>query len=215
MLWPLGQVDVDLQPFSAVVANFSNLATLYKAAREGVADAVNAGVPSPDVMIHIDDGWNVTLQTRWFAALTGTGIVSKDDWDVFGFSFYPFYGAAATFANLADSLGTLANIYNKPMIVVETDYPVLCNGEYEPIPDFSEPQIPISVQGQLDWVGGTIQTVRNVRDGLGQGMFYWEPAWLNNTDLGSACEDVILFAQDFSDPAHTVGYSRRSVDMFQ
>jgi hypothetical protein len=44
---------------------------------------------------------------------------------------------------------------------------------------------------------------------------YWEPAWLNNTSLGSACNDAILFTADYSDPAHTVGYSRPSVNMFK
>jgi arabinogalactan endo-1,4-beta-galactosidase len=33
MLWPIGRVDVDIEPMSALVANFSNLATLYKSAR--------------------------------------------------------------------------------------------------------------------------------------------------------------------------------------
>ncbi|MCJ1322205.1 hypothetical protein MMC15_007552 [Xylographa vitiligo] len=214
MLWPTGYVDVDTQPFPALVQNFTRLATLYKAARAGVSDAIQAGASAPQVMIHIDDGWNVTLQTRWFGALVGTGLVSPADWDVFGFSFYPFYGAAATYANLATSLDTLATLYAKPLLVVETDWPCVCDGKYEPIPDFSEP-FPVSVKGQLGWTYGTVQTVRNVTGGWGQGVFYWEPAWLNNTGLGSACEDAVLFAQDFSNYPDTVGYSRASVALFR
>jgi len=42
----------------------------------------------------------------------------------------------------------------------------------------------------------------------------WEPAWLNNTSLGSDCEDAILFTPDYSNPQQTVGYSRSSVNMF-
>ena len=90
MLWPLGQVSVDVEPQAVLIKNFTNLATLYAAARDGVRDAVASGVRKPQVMIHIDNGWNVTLQTRWFSALTGTGIVKTSDWDVFGFSMYPF-----------------------------------------------------------------------------------------------------------------------------
>jgi arabinogalactan endo-1,4-beta-galactosidase len=56
MLWPLGRVDIDVQPWSALVANFSNLATLYKSARQGVEDAIDAGVRKPQVIIHIDNG---------------------------------------------------------------------------------------------------------------------------------------------------------------
>ena len=161
----------------------------------------------------IDNGWNVTLQTAWYGALTGTGIVSTDDWDVFGVSFYPFYGVNATWDNLQDSLNALADIYNKPMMVVETDWPVICDGKYNPTPDFSEP-LPVSVEGQLEWTRNTTQVVKSIKNGLGVGVFYWEPAWLNNTGLGSACEDAILFNQDFSNPNQTVGYSRESVDLF-
>jgi hypothetical protein len=32
--------------------------------------------------------------------------------------------------------------------------------------------------------------------------------------LGSDCEDAILFSPDYSNPDHTVGYSRSSVNMF-
>lgn len=172
ILWPLGQVDVDVQPMSALVANFSNLATLYKSARAGVTDAVQAGVKKPQVMIHIDNGWNITLQQRWFGALTANG-VAPDQWDTMGFSFYPFYGTSATFANLKSSLHTLAHQYRKPMQVVETDYPAICNGQWNPIPESSEPSIPYNIQGQLIWVDEVIEIVKRVPFGLGRGVHYW------------------------------------------
>ena len=65
------------------------MATLYKAARAGVDDAISAGVPKPQVMIHTNDGRNLTLQQRWFGALVANG-VPLTAWDVFDFSFYPF-----------------------------------------------------------------------------------------------------------------------------
>jgi arabinogalactan endo-1,4-beta-galactosidase len=64
MLWPVGYVDVDVQPLSALASNFSGLATLFKAARAGVDDAYRAGFAKTQVMIHIDNGWNITLQQR-------------------------------------------------------------------------------------------------------------------------------------------------------
>lgn len=57
MLWPLGKVNIDIEPGSARVTNFTGLATLYKAARKGIDDA---GVPKPQIMIHIDNGYNLT-----------------------------------------------------------------------------------------------------------------------------------------------------------
>ena len=213
MLWPLGEVSVDIEPASARIANFCNLATLYSAARDGVRDAVAAGVHSPQVMIHIDDGWNLTLQQTWFSSLTGTGKVKASDWDVFGFSFYPFYGTAATLANLKTSLNTIAEKYDKPVQVVETDWPDLCSGP--DAPELSEPSIPASVQGQIEWVHDIVRVVQQVPRGLGQGVNYWEPAWLNNTGLGSACQDAILFSADFSNYPNVTGYSRASVHMFE
>lgn len=214
MLWPVGYTDVDIQPFSALVSNFSNMATLYKAARSGVDDAISAGVPKPQVMIHIDNGWNLTLQQRWFGALVANH-VPLTAWDVFGFSFYPFYGTAATFDNLRHTLNTLALEYKKPLQVVETDYPAICNGEYNPIPPSSEPEIPYSIGGQIEWTNDVISIVKQVPLGLGRGVHYWEPAWLNNTSLGSDCNDAILFSADYSNYPITVGYSRPSVNLFR
>lgn len=214
MLWPLGQADVDVEPWPATVANFSNLAKLYLSARAGVDDAVHAGVVKPQVLIHIDDGWNLTLQQRWFGAMTANGVPTSA-WDVFGFSFYPFYGTAATFDNLRTTLNTLALEYRKPLQVVETDYPAICNGEYNPIPPSSEPEIPYSVAGQTIWTDDVIEIVKSVPFGLGQGVHYWEPAWLNSTSLGSNCSDCILFQADYSNWPEIIGYSRPSANLFR
>lgn len=54
-----------------------------------------------------------------------------------------------------------------------------------------------------------------VPKGLGQGVNYWEPAWLNNTGLGSACQDAILFNVDWSQWPKVTAYSRPSVNIFK
>jgi arabinogalactan endo-1,4-beta-galactosidase len=209
MLQPLGNANVDLFPISARVANFTNLATLFAAARRGVDDAVQAGAAKPQVMIHVDNGWNLTLQQAWFGALTATGQVREADWDVIGLSFYPYYGTAATLANLRQSLNALAAQYRKPLHVVETDWPAVCNSAQQ----LSELGIPVSVQGQTEWVHDIIEVVKAVPGGLGQGFSYWEPAWLNLTSLGSACQDTILFDTDWSYWPNMEAYSRPSVNM--
>lgn len=224
ILWPLGYVDVDTDDAS-LAANFTNLAVLYTAARDGVDDATAAvgahrkgnghghARKPPQVMIHVDNGWNLTLQQRWYGALEANG-VSRRSWDLFGVSFYPFYGTSATLANLRASLGWLAGEYGKPVHVAETDYPAICNGQYNPIPESSEPEIPYDVDGQIEWMREVANVVREVPRGLGHGVWYWEPAWLNNTSLGSACEDAILFRPDYSGWPRTVGYSRPSTDFY-
>ncbi|KAK7726821.1 hypothetical protein SLS63_007439 [Diaporthe eres] len=222
ILWPLGYVDVDTDD-ADLAANFTNLATLYTAARVGVDDAVTAAggghgrrkghARRPQIMIHVDNGWNQTLQQRWYGALEANG-VPRSAWDLFGVSFYPFYGTSATLANLRDTLGWLAGEYGKHVHVAETDYPAICNGQYNPVPESSEPEIPYNVDGQIEWMREVISVVREVPRGLGRGVWYWEPAWLNNTSLGSACEDAILFRPDYSGWPKTVGYSRPSTDFY-
>ena len=163
MLWPLGRVT------AGTPSSFANFATLYKAARAGVDDATQAGLPKPQVMIHIDNGWDLKLQQNWFSGLTANGVPTSA-WDVFGFSFYPFYGTSATFANLKTSLNALAEQYRKPIQVVETDYPAICNGQWNPIPQSSEPSVPYNIDGQLIWVQKVIGIVQAVPYGLGQGV---------------------------------------------
>ena len=168
MIWPLGRVSVDLESQRARTANFTGLATLYAAAREGVRDAVASGVHAPQVMIHIDNGYNLTLQRRWFEALTATGKVKTRDWDVIGLSIYPFYGTSATLGNLKETMTWLARKYGKAMHVVETDWPAVCEGEGAPA--LSEPGIPASVEGQLEWGREVLRIVKGLPKGLGQGI---------------------------------------------
>jgi len=110
----------------------------------------------------------LTLQETWFSSLTATGKVKISDFDIFGFSFYPFYGTAATLTNLRQSLTALANKYNKPIHVVETDWPAMCTGEDAPA--LSEPNIPASISGQIEWVHDIVQVVKGLPKGLGQGV---------------------------------------------
>lgn len=167
MLWPLGKVDVGVEDEEERTEGFKGLATLLKAARRGVDDGVAAAnttntdgvaIPPPQVMIHIDNGWDLTMLTRWFTALVSTNIFSVSDWDVFGLTFYPFYGTGATFETLTNTVNSLAETYGKAIHVVETDWPVACGGEGAP--SLSEPEIPISVEGQLEWVGRIVDVVK-------------------------------------------------------
>lgn len=174
MLWPLGKVDVGVEDEAERTEGFKGLATLLKAARRGVDDGVAASnppntnttddngnviiIPPPQVMIHIDNGWDLTMLTRWFTALVSTNIFSVSDWDVFGLTFYPFYGTGATFETLTNTVNSLAETYGKAIHVVETDWPVACGGEGAP--SLSEPEIPISVEGQLEWVGRIVDVVK-------------------------------------------------------
>ena len=197
MLFPLGKISNN---------DFTDFATLWAAARAGVNDAVSAGVSKPQIMIHLNNGWDKATLTWWFQGLFATGIVTASDVDVFGFSFYPFYGTDATISNLQSSLGALASAYSKPMYIAETDWPNSCSGV-----DLSE-DYPVSAAGQVDWVKEIITTIQGVKNGAG--VFYWEPGFINDTSLGSDCTSAILFDVNWNNWPHTQATALPSVSMF-
>lgn len=209
--WPLGRVSVDVEPESARIANFTNLASMLSSARQGVDDAVKLGVKKPEVLLHLSHGWNYTLQSRFYETLTRTGKFSANQWDAFGISFYPYNGNNATWSNLRRSLTTLARQYSKPVHVVETDYPFTCprlNNTSD------RAALGLGGEGQTEFIKRVKNVVRGVPNGLGRGVWYWEPAYVSNIALGSQCDDLVLFSIDNTNSTSPVSYSRSSVDMY-
>ncbi|KAI8919166.1 glycoside hydrolase superfamily [Powellomyces hirtus] len=206
MLWPTGWADPWIKDISARAESFDKFASLWTAARKGVTEAVGKGVPYSQVMIHIDNGWDKTMQSMWFEGLIQTGKVGTEDFDIIGLSFYPYYGVRATFNNFADTLDTLAKTYNKSVMVVETNWPVYCSGKNGSVPDMSEKNVPFSTAGQRQWVRGHPRRPGPSPQPPRTGIVHWEPAWITNAGLGSKCEDNILFTPQ--------GVSRDSCEMF-
>ncbi|KAI9993205.1 hypothetical protein PInf_015276 [Phytophthora infestans] len=146
-------------------------------ARQGVTDAVATGTKKPEIMIHVDNGWNYTYVSDFFTGLFANGTVTPDDVDVFGFSFYPFYGVEATIQALDSSLTQLAKDYNKPLYVAETNWPVACENVT------LSADYPVSAEGQTQWVTAIKDVLEGLPNGLGAGIFYWEPAYLSVASL--------------------------------
>ena len=72
---------------------------------------------------------------------------------------------------MQNNLRKLALRYHRPIIVVETAYnwtPGRAAGKSRDFPE--------TPQGQLDFLRALDAAVRAVPDGLGQGVFWWEPA---------------------------------------
>lgn len=82
-----------------------------------------------------------------------------------------------------------ANILSE-LQVVETDWPTSC-----PDPEYAFPSdttsIPFSAAGQTTWMKDIAQVVTAVG---GTGLFYWEPLWIDNPQLGSSCNDTLMVA---------------------
>ena len=102
------------------------------------------------------------------------------DYDVFASSYYPFWHG--TLDNLANVLSSIAEKYNKKVMVMETSY-AYTGQDF----DFSGNTIsdesnvvknyPYTVQGQINSVLDVIDTVVN-KTTNGIGVCYWEGAWI-------------------------------------
>lgn len=141
-------------------------------------------------MIHLPNGWDWDLQSWFYEGLLGAGTFFDTDFDCMGVSFYPFYTPDATLSALETSLTNMASTWGKEIILAETNWPTACpDPEYDFPSDTSS--IPFSAAGQTTW----LDKVAAIVDGVGgKGVFYWEPAWVNNAALGSSCSSNTMFA---------------------
>ncbi|KAJ1546404.1 hypothetical protein HK096_005100 [Nowakowskiella sp. JEL0078] len=205
MLLPVGATN------SHVTGGFDNFSSMLHSAASGA----RAASPSTKIVLHLANGWNLA-DTQWF--LTNSfkpGKLVPADVDVIGASFYPYYSTSATFASLQSSLNWVVSTYGKvkksyklvkgsnickDVFIAETNFPVsACKNA------ISEPSIPRSVAGQVQW----ITKLKSVLSGIGShaiGFSWWEPSWLQNSDQGSNCGDVLLFTKN--------GVARSSISVF-
>ncbi|KAI3544347.1 arabinogalactan endo-1,4-beta-galactosidase [Colletotrichum abscissum] len=170
-------------------SNWYNVAKLLNSAAYGIKDSTLS--PKPKIMIHLDNGWDSNLQANWYTSLFAQNVLKTTDFDIMGVSYYPFYGSGATLAALKSSLSNLASKWGKEIVVAETNWPTSC-----PSPAYAFPSdlksIPFSAAGQTTFLKKVAEVVAGVSNG--KGLYYWEPAWMNNQALGSSCPSNTLFA---------------------
>ncbi|KAB5581123.1 glycoside hydrolase family 53 protein [Coniochaeta sp. 2T2.1] len=177
LLWPTGGTS-----------SYGNIAKLLHSAAWGVKDSnVN---PKPKIMIHLDNGWNWSQQQYFYKTVFAQGTLVESDFDMMGVSYYPFYNSAATLSSLKSSLTNMANTWGKEIVVAEVDWPISC-----PNPAYAFPSdvksIPFSAAGQTTFLKNVADVVASVKGG--NGLFYWEPAWVQNANLGSSCANNCMF----------------------
>lgn len=141
-------------------------------------------------MIHLDNGWDSAEQSYFYKTVLGEGPLTTSDFDMMGVSYYPFYSASATLANLKSSLAQLSTTYpDKEFVVAETNWPTSC-----PSPAYAFPSdaasIPFSAAGQTTWIEQVAAVVAGTTNGVG--LYYWEPGFLENAALGSSCADNLM-----------------------
>jgi arabinogalactan endo-1,4-beta-galactosidase len=154
MLWPDGKLP----------ARWNHFADLVKAGIRGVK-AGHGSAPMPRIMIHIERSGDYEAAAAFFDHLISRHV----SFDVIGLSYYPYWHG--DIAAMRANLGKIALRCHKPVIVVETAYNWK-PGHQTP----KKANFPETPQGQLDFLRAVDAAVRAVPDGLGQGVFWWEPA---------------------------------------
>ncbi|MEX2477150.1 MAG: glycosyl hydrolase 53 family protein [Gracilimonas sp.] len=201
MVHPYGEVYGD--------ATWQELGELINSGISAIREIENETGEEIKVMLHIAQPENVSY---WFDQITTFGNV--DDFEVMGFSYYTPY-SDVSLNEISTYVENFRNDYDREVMILETAYPWTFDGadDYNNI-FYTESLVggfPASKQGQRDFM---IELVKEVMEGGGSGVFYWEPAWITSDlqDLwgtGSSWENNALF--DFEGNAHA-GFEYMSYD---
>jgi arabinogalactan endo-1,4-beta-galactosidase len=154
MLWPDGRLP----------SNWDNFADLVKAGIAGVG-AGSGDLRRPRIMIHIDRGGD-RVRTKYFFDKFNS---YRIDYDVIGQSYYPWWQGSLN--DLRENMVFMALEYKKDIIVVEAAYnwmPAEYTARSGPFPETPD--------GQKQFLDEVNRVVQETPNGLGRGVFWWEPA---------------------------------------
>lgn len=159
-LWPDGRIRYD----SMQLSQWKNFTDYLSAGIRAIRE-----VAGPEgrvkIMLHVDHGGDIPM-TKMFC---DTMREYKVDYDVIGFSFYPW--SHGTLLDLRDNLRFAATTYGKEIIVVETGYYWRPSQYFRNNPS-AYPETP---EGQRQWLEAVNEVVLDTPNGLGRGVFFWEP----------------------------------------
>ena len=120
-------------------------------------DAVKLVYPDAKVVIHIDNGWDDAQARTWFDRFFANG----GKVDIIGLSYYPYWSKVKDWklANpmLGETMSDIVSRYKKPVMVVEIGYA------------WDQPDDAKAM------ISDVIARNKGLADGMGQGVFYWEP----------------------------------------
>ncbi|EPA0058519.1 arabinogalactan endo-beta-1,4-galactanase [Enterobacter cloacae] len=170
MLWPEGK------SWGQGGGEFDRLAGLLNAAIGGLKENLTGG-EQVKIMLHLAEGTKNDTFRWWFDEIAKRGV----PFDIIGLSMYTYWNGpiSALKANMDD----ISRRYNKDVIVVEAAYgytPDNCDNAENSFQAKEEKDggYPGTVQGQYDYIHDLMQSVIDVPDHRGKGIFYWEPTWI-------------------------------------
>ncbi len=194
MLWPDGKLYNVANPDSQWI----KFAELVKQGIAGVKDAQDTG--HVKIMIHIDRGGDNNGSVFFYDHLIAQGA----NFDVIGLSYYPWWHG--TLAQMKNNVNDLAVRYGKPIVIAETAYPwttqSLNDGQNITVDATKLPKgYSISPQGQKAFLAQLTKILKEANNNKGIGFFYWEPAYISVSPVGSSWEHLTTF--DFTGNALT------------
>lgn len=127
-----------------------------------------------DIMLHIAQPENAL---KWFAEAKKNGI---SDYDWIGISYYPLW-SEYKFDRVPEAIKTLVNTYKKPLLVVETSYPYNMVNVDKANNILNDKALidgyPATPEGQKKYMTDLTKIVLKAG---GNGVIYWEPAWVTS-----------------------------------
>jgi len=137
------------------------------------------------LMIEIDTGGDPDSLIYFFDHM----VEGEVPFDLIGLTYYPFWHGPLS--ALSNTLSTLADRYEKDVLVAETAYPyTLVDSDDEAnvlssasqLPDGA--RFPATPTGQHDFFAALREVVLQVPNGRGAGFLVWEPSWRAGVDAG-------------------------------
>lgn len=167
-------------------------AALINKGIQAVRDIADEKNKSIEIMLHIAQPENGIW---WFEQATSNGVT---DFDWIGLSYYPNW-STFNLNEVQTPLNDLINTYDKKLMIVETAYPFTLEN-LDPANNILGTEaltdgFPATQQGQLDYLN---QLTNIIKDAGGQGLIYWEPAWVSTScstlwGQGSHWDNATLF----------------------
>jgi len=193
MLYEFSQVPVPGFPScNACEGQWSNLRTVLNSGIKAVRDVSAQSTIKTKILLHVADPANVEW---WFDNITA----GVNDFEMIGFSYYPIWHTGISLSQLSDRVAFFKSKFHKQVMILETAYPWSATGSdsYANLFGAQPPATgyPYTPQGQLDMMKAVTQ---EMLDGGGNGIIYWEPAWITSGlrdywNTGSPWENCTFF----------------------
>ena len=183
--------------------NWERMGSVLKKVISAVRASTESSIVKTKIILHVADPKNVEW---WFDNITARGKGNVTDFDIIGMSYYPLWHTTVGIGQVSENITMFREKFGKPVMILETAYPWTtdANDEYNNLFSNQAPLdgYPFTEKGQHDLL---VKLVQEVRDGGGQGVIYWEPAWISSEmkDLwgkGSSWENCTFF--DFEGNKH-------------